>query len=107
MRRCRVRLADRGNVFPQYLQPYLSIFPPVLLRDELPLLPDDGWCRLGMELGGIPNAALAKWGDNIALSVFCTSIAFAGGFTEVGAINEPDETGFSKGERLFEDTGLA
>ena len=26
VRRCRVKFADRGNVFPQYLQPYRSVF---------------------------------------------------------------------------------
>ena len=61
----------------------------------------------------MPNAALAKCGDNIAFSVFCTSRAFLGGFTviafpnEAGVSNEPDEQGVPKGDKGLGDLGLA
>ena len=60
----------------------------------------------------MPNAALAKCGESIAFSVFCTSWAFLGGFMviafpiDAGVINEPDEHGVPKGDIGLGDIGL-
>ena len=43
VRRCRVRLADRGNVLPQYLQPYRSfcLTPLEAVPFDVPEVVDD------------------------------------------------------------------
>lgn len=55
VRRCRVKFAERGKVFPQYLHPYLSVFT--------------------FEVAGTGE----EEEDSMRLSVFCTEMAVEAG----------------------------
>ena len=68
--RCLVRFADLGNVFPQYLHPYLSpLEVPVLGGEEGLLLVEDE----------DEDEVVVVEGERICLRVFCTVMLPLGG----------------------------